>query len=672
MIEKVVGLAENLVPVALVGVGGIGKTSIALAVLQHDRIKQRFGHNRRFIRCDQFPPSHTHLLRRLSSVTGATVKNPEDLTPLRGFLSSKEMVIVLDNAESILDPQGMNAQEIYTVVEELSRFDNICVCITSRISTIPPGYKRFDVPTLSMDTAYDTFYGIYESDDRPGVIKGMLEQLDLHPLSITLLATVAHQNRWDMSRLVREWEGRKTSILQTRHCESLAAAIELSLSSPLFQDLGPNARGLLGVVAFFPHGVSENNFGWLFPTIPGIASIFDSFRILSLTYRSNGFVTMLAPLRDYLSPKDPVSSPLLCTTKERYLTRISVNVDPDKPNFEETRWIISEDVNVEHLLNVFMTIDPNSEDIWKACANFINHINWHKKRHIILGPKIEGLPDDHSSKPRCLFELSELFLYVGNFTECKRLRTHALKVLREWGDDHVVAQMLRHLSDANRLMELHEEGIEQAKEAVAIFKRLGDTLQQARSLIKLAHLLRNDGQLDAAEDATYRAISLIPEKGEEFLLCESHGLLGAIYKSKDDTKQAIYHNEVALGTASSSNWHGSLFWIYYNLAELFLDDSRFDEAHARIELAKSHMVNSAYNLGRATELGAEVWHKQHRFEEARSEALRAADIYEKLGAARCVEHCRELLECIDEGLNDPTSSSLSGSSCDSCTPNLLL
>lgn len=77
---------------------------------------------------------------------------------------------------------------------------------------------------------------------------------------------------------------------------------ELSLAPPLSKDPGPDARALLEVVAFFPQGVGENNFDWLFPTTSNIIGIFDSFCVPSLTYRSNGFVTMLALLRDYFSP----------------------------------------------------------------------------------------------------------------------------------------------------------------------------------------------------------------------------------------------------------------------------------------------------------------------------------------------------------------------------------
>jgi len=648
LIDKIVDLAENFAQIALIGAGGIGKTSIALAVLDHDQIKRRFGHDRRFIRCDKFPASSTHLLRQLSKVIGAGVENPENISSLQTVLSSKEMVIVLDNAESILDPQGTDAQEIYDVVEELSQFNNICICITSRISTTPPGYKHIDIPTLPMDAASDTFYQIYDSDTRSDVVNDILEQLDFHPLSIILLATVAYQNKWDVNRLTREWGQRRTSVLKTRHNKSLADTIELSLTSRLFQELGPDARAVLEVVAFFPQGVDEKNLDWLFPAIANSADVFDTFCILSLTYRSSGFVTMLAPLRDHLSPKDPKASPLLCTTKEHYFTRMSVKIDPNNHNLGETKWIVSEDINVEHLLDIFTTIDVNSEDVWIACSNFMEYLRWHKQRPTILKAKIEGLPDDHRLKPECLFTLSLVFGSVGNHMEWKRLVSQALNLWRERGSDHEVAKTLLILSYANCQVCLYKEGMEQGKEALGLYEQLGDTGKQAECLIGLAWLFQSDEQPDAAEEAALRAIDLLPEEGEQYRVCKSHCVLGDIYQSKGEMEKAIHHNEVAIGIASPFNWHDQIFWAHHNLARLFYNQGRFDDAQTHIEHAKSHAVNNTYYLGCAMEQQAWIWYKQDGLEEARSEALRAVDLYEKLGAVRDLERCRELLRCIED------------------------
>ena len=647
LIENVIGLAEKLTPIALIGAGGIGKTSIALTVLHHDRIEERFGDNRRFIRCDQFPASPVHFLSRLSKVIGAGVENPEDLTPLRPFLSSREMIIFLDNAESILDPQGTDARELYTMVEELSQFKTICLCITSRISTVPRHCQRPIIPTLSMESACNIFYSICNNGGQSDVIANLLRRLDFHALSITLLATTASHNMWDYDRLAKEWNTHRVRVLRTDYNGSLETTIELSLASPTFRELGPDARDFLGIVAFLPQGINENNLDWLFPIIANRRNILDKFCVLSLTYRSNGSVTMLAPLRDYLSPKDPASSSLLRATKAHYFSRLSIFVDPSHPGFEEARWIVSEDVNVEHLLNIFISIDADSVGAWDACASFMRHLYWHKIRRVALGPKIEGLPDGHRSKPRCLFQLSLLYQTVGNYAEQKRLLLDALKLWRGQGDDFEVAQTMRYLSRANSWLGLHQEGISQAKEASEIFERLDYIPGQARSLQELASLLYADKQFDAAEGAALRSIDF-SDKGDIFSACECHRTLGRIYHSKGETEKAIEQFETAIGIASSFNWPNPQSWNHYSLAELFSDQSRFDDAHAHVERAKLHAANHSYLLGRAMELQARFWYKECKFQEAKSEALGAAEIYEGIGATKDVENCKTILRNIEE------------------------
>ena len=649
LIETIVGLVQNITPIALIGAGGIGKTSISLTVLHNDRIKQRFGDNRWFIRCDQFPASRSHFLHRLSKVIGAGIENPEDLIPLRPFLSSKEMLIVLDNAESILDPQ---TSEIYAVVEELSQFSNVCLCITSRISIIPPDCKTLNIPTLSVEAAHSAFYHIYTCSQSSDLVDNILEQLDFHPLSITLLATVAQHNQWDTNRLAKEWERQRTGMLHVQPNRSLATAIELSLSSPMFQELGPNAHGLLEVVAFFPQGVDENNLDWLFPTIPDRRNIFDKFCILSLTYRSNGFITMLAPLQDHLCPKNPMLAPLLCMTKEYYFNRLSVNINPCEPGFKEAQWIVLEDVNVEHLLNVFTTIDASSCDVWDACTNFMKHLFWHKQQLVMLGPKIEGLPDDHPSKPECLSQLSRLFFSVGNYIEYKQLLTYTLELWRDQGNKLQVAKTLRLLSQANRMLSLYAEGIQQAKEALEMYEQLKHTVGQAQCWKNLAYLLKADNQLNAAKEAASHVIKLLSDQGNQFLVCECYRILGNAYHSEGEKEKAINYYEVAFGIASFSNWHDQLFWIHYSLAQLFHGQDRFDDAYAHIKYAKSHTVNDKYLLGCVMELQAMFQYRQKSLKEAKCEVLCAIGVHEKLGATKDLGNCRKLLQQIEEAMND--------------------
>ena len=655
LIEQIVHLADSLTPIALLGAGGIGKTSIALAVLHDSRIKQRFGEDCRFIRCDQFPASHVHLLNRLSKVIGAGIENPEDLIPLRPFLSSKEMFIILDNAESILDPAGTNAEEIYTIVEELSHFKNICLCITSRISTIPPDCETLDIPTLSMEAACNTFYRIYKHSQQSDAIDNILKQLDFHPLSITLLATVAHQNKWDACRLTREWGSQRTDMLQTDHKRSLAATIELSLASPMFQELGPDARALLEVVAFFPQGVDENKLDWLFPMIPNRKNMFDKFCVLSLTYRSgSGFATMLAPLRDYLCPKTPELSPLLCATKENYFCRLVANQCQHKDT-DESQWITLEDVNVEHLLGIFTSVDANSTNVWDACTAFLIHLQWHKQRLVILGSRIEHLPDNHPSKPECLRELSQLYCSVGQYVECKRLEMCILKLWREQGNNHGVAQTLSSIAETDHCLHLFEEAIVCEKEALGIYKQLGSVVEQTDSLQHLALLFVQVKQVDAAKEAASQAINLSSGKLYKHQYLQHHHILGHLHEFRGEAEAAVKHFITALWASSSCNRdvRQRQTGLLRCLLNLFLEAERFDEAQAYLEILKLSEADDPYCLDRLLVDQAYIQYGKGRFRKAKSELSHIIGTRERAGTmGDLLEDGKIFLQVIEVGARD--------------------
>ena len=208
------------------------------------------------------------------------------------------------------------------------------------------------------------------------------------------------------------------------------------------------------------------------------------------------------------------------------------------------------------------------------------------------------------------------------------------------------------------MLRLHGEGIQQATEAVEISKKLDNIFELAHSIQCLAWSLGGDGQRDAAEEATSRAMDLLPD--DQYLVSRCRTFLGNTCRYKGETEKAIEHFEMALSVASSFSWHNEQFWVYYSLVLLSADLDRLDDAQAHFERAKPYVVHSTYTLGRTMELQARLWRGQSRLEEARSEILRAVDLFEKTGVTTALEACRNSLTDIDAEMKGLVASDESG------------
>jgi hypothetical protein len=152
------------------------------------------------------------------------------------------------------------------VVEELSQLSNISLCITSRISTIPPIAKTLEIPALSMEAARNAFYRIYKTTN--GQIRSTTSWNNSTSIRFNhLAATVAHQNKWDPTTDQRM--GGTPERTYCRRNTRRASPPRSNSHSPLRcskdSALTPRAPR---VIAFFPQGVDENNLDGCSPPSP--------------------------------------------------------------------------------------------------------------------------------------------------------------------------------------------------------------------------------------------------------------------------------------------------------------------------------------------------------------------------------------------------------------------
>jgi len=304
MMNNLLDLVEQFTSLSLFGAGGLGKSSIALTLLHNDRTKIRFGRNRYFIRCDDLTGSTEGPLAILSDAIGTP--RPTDVAQLRSHLGPSPLLLILDGADSILDPLAVRAAETVAIIEEIGRCQDVCLITTSRMDAEIPGFLPIEVPVLSEDGARDTFYSLCNIG-RSSAVNGLIARLDFHPLSINLLAGAVHEKDWDEATLLKAWDDDKTNVLETCHHQCLRDVVESSLHSPSIQGLGATVRDALEAIAVFSGGVKENRLNSMFPGISGIGDAVAVLCKFSLLYRKDGFVKMLSPFRfHFLESIQPV------------------------------------------------------------------------------------------------------------------------------------------------------------------------------------------------------------------------------------------------------------------------------------------------------------------------------------------------------------------------------
>ncbi|KAJ7223417.1 hypothetical protein GGX14DRAFT_307667, partial [Mycena pura] len=299
--------------IAILGAGGMGKTSLAIAVLHHPDITTRFEQHRFFATCDTVSTS-AQLATLIAAHIGLKQGNNPTQPIIRYFTSSPPSLLILDNLETVWEPTDSRG-DVERFLALLTEVDHMSLIITMRGAERPANvhWTHPFLPALKplpLDAARQTFADITDNVDDAKDIDKILLFTDNMPLAINLIAYLVDYE--GLSTVLTRWETDKTLILSEGYDtkSNLELSISVSLSSPRITS-SPHARSLLSLLSVLPDGLSDVEL--LQSKLP-LGNILACKSILlrtSLAYDDQKRLKTLAPIREYVRKRHPPTNDLI-------------------------------------------------------------------------------------------------------------------------------------------------------------------------------------------------------------------------------------------------------------------------------------------------------------------------------------------------------------------------
>ncbi|KAJ6540175.1 hypothetical protein DFH09DRAFT_1283039 [Mycena vulgaris] len=694
-VDHVVNLVLNHAParVAIVGSGGIGKTSIALTSIYHPAVEKYFLNQRFFLSCEAVITADGLALELLKlfglSVDSSGSRPPSDILVSFSQSMTFECLLCLDNFET---PWDSDKDHVELLLAKMA-VPHLTLIITSRDSDRPRGIKWTapllpPIQPLTIAAAVETWDAISHGHDDFSLL--LINAVDCIPLAVTLLSQLAESE--SAEALWASWETESTKLVKSdgsaHRLNNLELSIELSLQ-------GPRVRACAGALDFFmilcmlPQGLPESR-------IPEFETSFRShfggtraaIRVLkqcSLAFTLEGFLRVLSPVRQY-TQDHPDLATTLCTTLFTQMAALYFDLIPmNGPS--TTSSVVRETIqfeigNITTVLDVCLTKYADLPHVVHKILNFSDaciYLNVYDTR---LLSKTASVVHDHglrSLEGSCYYKQGQIHLYSDKLHNGEKMLKAALNLHTEADDKPGQGNDLQILGELYTRLNLLEQAEQALQSALDLHTELNDKLGQANDTRRLGQLYIMLNRLEEAEQALQSALSLHTEVnvkvnqandlqslGELYIrlnrleeaeralqsslnlykevntkLGEANGLqiLGELYTRLSQLEQAEQALQSALDLHTELNDKLGQATDTRRLGQLYIRLDRLEEAERALHSALDLHTEVNYKLGRANDLKSlgEVYTRLHRFEEAERALHSALDLHtevnDKLGRA---------------------------------------
>ena len=631
-IKKVKELLNNTHLLTLTGPGGVGKTRLSLQVGAD--VIDDFANGVWFV---ELAPIIDPVLLPQEILRELGIKEEPKKTleeTLTGYLKDKEILIILDTCEHIIEACAMLTEKLLTKCPKLkiiatSREALKCTGeqIHSILSLKTPNLKeeisteqltQYESVRLFIERALTVNQKFRVTNENAPSLAGICSQLDGIPLAIELAAarvkvlTVEKIYERLNSRFSLLTGGRRTALPRQ---QTLKALIDWS-----YDLLSEQEKILWSRLSVF-------NDGWTLESAEEICSddkvnkeeILD---LLSLLVEKSIIIfdsekeryRILESIRQYGEEKLKEVNEInkILSKHLYYFMELSESAEPKLKGKEAQEWL--EKLETEHgNLQTAIEWSLKNGDIEEgsrlagAMRNFweIRGLYFTGRRLLksILS-KMQGI--SNSSRAKALNSVGVLANRQGDYEQALKFYEESLRFSRKLGDKRSIASSLLGLGNVSHGQGDYEQALKFYEESLALQREIGDKYGIASSLNNLGNVSHSQGDYEQALKFYEESLIFSRKLGDKRGIAGSLNNLGSVSHNQGDYEQALkfYEESLALqreigdkvGIAGSLNCLGNVSYNQgdYEQALKFFEENLF----LRREMGdKRGIAESLNNLG---------------------------------------------------------------------------
>ncbi|KAJ7286278.1 P-loop containing nucleoside triphosphate hydrolase protein, partial [Mycena rebaudengoi] len=311
-------LIQDSAHIAILGAGGMGKTSLATAALHNPQVEAKYSH-RYFIPCHS-SLTCTELASTIADHIGLEKGSNMAKKVAHYFVHAPPSLLVLDNLETPWEPLSSRS-EVEEFLSLLTDAPQLGLMITLRGAEHPSRVKwtrPFLAPLepLSNVAALQTFIEVADEGHDDASIKELLELTGNLPLAVSLIASVASTE--GCAKALSRWKLESTQMLSDGYDQrsSLDISIMLSYTS---SRMTPGAQELLSILSMLPDGLADADLVQAKLPIPNILACKATLIQTALAFvGQDQHLKVLVPIREHILSIHPPRNTLKLKLREHF------------------------------------------------------------------------------------------------------------------------------------------------------------------------------------------------------------------------------------------------------------------------------------------------------------------------------------------------------------------